>query len=270
MNDMNFQLNNNVISNVVAVLLLSALIICPSHQQADENCDDPYECFSQTINKDGTVRCNGDHGCAQASIISEDLDCQGAYSCFEAIKLSSDLIECQGLMSCSSVDRVQSSTFLRCRGELSCVDSNLYASLTNDTDDSISCFGDRSCMDSSLQGRHIVFYGGLSGLNSIIYANSSLNSTIKFYGNEAGYNSTIICGDNTKCSVECQTNGCNNLTLKCQTDNQCILNVDCTSAEQSPLCPDGTCFSRLLFFLFFIFCFFFFHLQFVCCLFGTR
>lgn len=228
-------------------VLLCALILCPSHQ-ADVSCNDPNECINQVFNETGTIRCYGDHSCTNTSItFIGDLNCEGAYSCFDAVLLSNtavasnDEIACQGLMSCSFVNRIRSlSGGISCNGELSCVDSNLYSNLS--TTDSISCLGDRSCMNSILHGRNIVFYGSLSGLNSIVYANSSFNSSIAFYGNQAGYNSTIICGDNTTCSVDCQTNACNDLTFQCETESQCIMDINCDGAEESELCPDGTCF----------------------------
>ena len=42
------------------------------------------------------------------------------------------------------------------------------------------------------------------------------------------------------CNIDCHNNGCNNLTLTCQNnDNGCTFSMTCDYAEISDNCPNG-------------------------------
>ena len=123
-----------------------------------------------------------------------------------------------------------------CGGELACIGSTI--AITGGSGDWIMCYAAFSCKDSIITtfGLRSHF---MSTVNSLIYPNAD-NAEFYFYGVYSGYNATVICNDGYTCNIYCYNNGCNDLTLKCENnDNGCTFNIDCIYAELSNNCPNG-------------------------------
>ena len=200
------------------------------------------------------MKCFGFLSCLNASISSSnDIRCDASYSCYNARLLNHTgninntqnnlKVECRGLYSCAGADRIITTEDILCGGESSCFKTNMIIYSRGSSE--ISCEGSRSCASSIVTvyggGTEFSMNGSLSGLNSVFRVENGVNDVyFDFYGGYSGYNATIIGGNSSVVNITCWGNGCNELTVRCSdNDTNCQIDVTCTSAEQSDLCPDG-------------------------------
>lgn len=227
---------------------------------ATTTCMTAYSCDSDSI-ADSWVDCDGYMSCSQTSIAANgnlpSISCYGSYSCYQSgylkvISTSTDYggaITCAGLFSCAFVDTIYNYWgSISCRGELSCFNSNVYFG-SSSLYKSIYITGDHAFSKSTL----------LNGYNHRVYASfgaqnatfiSTVNNTMFYmFGNYAGYGATIICGSGLDCNIYCSGNGCNELNLICNGTSRfsCNFVVDCSSAQQSNICPNGYTIDQLQF-----------------------
>lgn len=82
--------------------------------------------------------------------------------------------------------------------------------------------------------------GYLSAQNATFHSNSS---SVQFFfsGISSGDSATVICGNGHTCTIGCNKNACNYLTLKCvNNSNECKFKMYChSSTEFSINCPEG-------------------------------
>ena len=205
------------------------------------------------------IECSGYRSCLNATQIetnrggldSHSIGCFGSYSCFNAQTIQRNVttdgeIWCTALFSCAFVNNLYNEKgVVSCEGEQSCRGSTITLHDTTATnEDHLQCWGDHSCMDATVTTRdRALLFGLLSGENSVFYSN---DTTVKYFfsGSQSGYNAEIVCGIGHTCSVFCQGNGCNKLTLSCSdgSNASCTFNVNCVGAEKSNnnnVCPNG-------------------------------
>ena len=206
-------------------------------------CHEYKSCMFGSL-KDGnsSIECYGYRSCERAFIIKGDeIKCLGSFSCYETTNIIGQrLISCEGLGSCANVESISGlgiSSWVRCYGELSCLNSTMQ-DIT-----SASCYGDHSCVDSQItSGSYNRLYGNLAALNTVLYSNYSDTYFYYFEGFESGYNATIICGDGHTCLVYCNGNSCKNLHLQCADNGNalCVFDINCINAQYDEInCPDG-------------------------------
>ena len=78
-------------------------------------------------------------------------------------------------------------------------------------------------------------HGHLSAQNAIFISDNSLLE-YSFIGKDSGYGAVLVCQTDHTCKVNCYDDSCNNLRLFEQGGT---LNITCTYAQQSNVCPDG-------------------------------
>ena len=78
----------------------------------------------------------------------------------------------------------------------------------------VQCMGEKSCADSYICDTPEIFARGAYSLqNAIIIANTIASIDIDLSGAFAGYNLTILCGQNTSCTIHCRATACYNTYL---------------------------------------------------------
>ena len=242
------------------------------------DCFDAYSCWQLAINTtqaSENINCYGFKSCSNSPSITNMFEgkiyCDASYSCFnsEWIETNGERIECQGYKSCSNVSSMhigvisavesQSSTSLssdgtiRCRGDESCSNTNIFMHNINDYKTNLLCTARMSCANSIINAvseyqmpntpvtsHYIRFTGYFSGYNASVFIGN--DSEIKFGGFHSGYQATVVCESMQTCFISCVANGCFNTTFICedeQTHNSCVFDVFCEDAEQSSVCPSG-------------------------------
>ena len=107
----------------------------------------------------------------------------------------------------------------------------------NGSSDDIPCYGFRCAMLSNITAmKGFYLYGAYAAQNAILRAGDSA-ITIYSRGFDALNGAQIICMSN--CSIECHSNGCNNVTLTCDGSDSCNWDIICINALESDLCPNG-------------------------------
>ena len=208
-------------------------------------CLDAYECAFDSISETGTtgLNCFGYYSCGRATLLESPgqspIYCFGSYSCYKARVIQhtslaySRYITCYSLYSCAMVNHIYNENGpVVCYGELSCFQSKIFV-----IQDNLSCAGVRSCAQIVAVTNNNNWFGGyLSAQNATFYSN---NSFVNYYfrGSKSGYDATIICNNNHTCNIECNTDACNNLKLKC--NGNCTFIINCDFAEKSDICPNG-------------------------------
>ena len=236
----------------LVAIVLCWCIIAITAQFTD--CNSVTECASDTITTTNIVKCFGYLSCLNASITSSShISCDASYSCYNARLINYNgtandgLIECVGLYSCMGADSITTSADINCHGESSCSNTNIIIDSNGSSE--INCQGSRSFASTTVtingSGTQFKMESSLSGSNSVFKVEDDvIDVYFEFYGGYSGYNATIIGGNSSVVNITCWGNGCNELTARCinndTNDTNCQINVDCTSAEQSDLCPDGT------------------------------
>ena len=219
---------------------------------AAKNCNGAFECFGEIINEteEVIIDCFGRGSCAQGMIrnniigdgTSGKIRCYGARSCQSISLLDGNGEEpagMRGYLSGAWTETLIAST-VNCYGEASCYN------IVNTTSDVIECFGFRSCLGlQGINNDNVYGYGVLSLENSILHNPGN----VELYGFYSGYNSTIYCDYNTTCSIDCHSNGCDNLNLVCGSMNDwtdcdninsinSMYDVSCDET-QGIICPNG-------------------------------
>ena len=108
----------------------------------------------------------------------------------------------------------------------------------------VTCWGERSCADATVNSDYSQWYNGFrAGENAKMRGfGSDTYFFYRFVGASSGYGAEILCGDGHRCSITCNSNACDNLTLTCVAgDGTCTWNRYCDqySGGQSEACPDG-------------------------------
>ena len=178
-----------------------------------------------------------------------------------------DNTRCEGYQACYDSDiNVGSwdSSRFECSGSQSCANGNLDV-------DKTTCYGKYSCSRSTIFMKEkktnvddITFEGYFGGSRSTIYNSKLVNLygykalylgtidsinmtkalTVNLYGHLSGDSASIICRDNTSCTVNCRTSGCSNLDYICETGAICNIDpVQCDGSRakyQGIDCPTRT------------------------------
>ena len=227
--------------------LIGTVMIVRNVLSGTISCSESKSCQSADISTGlDNIRCAGSESCTNATLATSNgwIYCDGSYACegAQSIVITSDAaiyhdIDCNGLFSCANVESISNQHFsVDCRGEQSCVNTNITAA------DYVYCRGDSSCRQSHIAVKYQLYAdGSLSALDSVLYSNNS-DYTVDFLfrGYESGHNATVICGDGHSCEVKCYGNGCANLQTECV--GSCTLTINCDSgaAQYDEInCPNG-------------------------------
>ena len=214
----------------------------------NNHCDDAYPCSNDNLAFiNDTLLCQGYHSCdgSNISLTNNYLYYGGSMSCTNTDYLIADGYTCYGLMSCAHNNNLNTDNYgdttdehIRCRGELSCANTNMLDSNSN----YLWCYGDRSCINTTESNiSTVVAAGYLSLANSVINIDS-----YRFHGSGGGNNSIIICdnrsggNDNDDATIKkiyCYNDACSHLTISdtCDMDK---IEIDCDHAQRSSFCND--------------------------------
>ena len=209
------------------------------------SCNTAYSCASKSILTTDDVNCLGYHSCERSTISTPyAIYCYGGYACYEGIMniyvTSSSIhndIFCSGLYSCAMSAINNENGYVLCRGEKSCWKATIYTPiLFSNTSYHTGCYGFKSCADTTFNVGIVNFHGNLAGMDCNIVSVS--NVALYFQANEAGYGASITCKNGNLCNIYCYDDSCNNLT-QIDATNGGIINVNCTYALKSDICPNG-------------------------------
>ena len=237
--------------------LLGALFDCG----CCTDCYDAYSCAFTTLRSQSqAVNCFGHKSCFESPEI-HSIDwfvfCYGSYSCSqtELMIINGSRLECNGFKSCARINELQiieynenSNDEHYCYGDQSCINSRISIGGIS-TSSSLLCDGMLSCANTIVNISHsnaaISIRGGLSGYNATFI--SDKGSQFYFAGHNSGFLAKIICGLNATCNIACYSNGCNGLTLLCDSndnngddndEDSCAFDVICLTAAKSDSCPN--------------------------------
>ena len=215
-----------------------------THVASISTCYEAYSCAQRPIiETKNDTQCFGDHSCTNSpqmlSSGNTSVNCFGSYSCYNTTTIyhnpATDYlpINCPGLYSCAFINNITTiQGNVLCRGELSCYGSTIYIHTYD-----LYCNGDRSCANAIItSGRQNFFYSHMAAYNSILNSNGD-DVLYSFRGTASGYNTTIHCNSGHTCHIECYSNACNHLNIN--RDPGSTVNVTCTQAEKSEICPNG-------------------------------
>ena len=246
-------------------------LFSPVVDGAATHCQTARECEGLNLtNMNDSIQCSAYFSCGNAGMIETNhaITGTGSYALHNAKSVTASVLYCRGLHACSGITMGQGFRSADCSAESSCSDSVLHFTSSSGTDE-INCDGDRACANSTFYmyfAKTMSFRGHAAGYNATFITSSNLTNgsaaSFSFYftARDSGYLASIICGFNHTCTIYCESNACNNLTLTC---SDCVAtNVVCEeSATKSDICPEGL----FLYFVFlpFIFIFYFYFVLYV-------
>jgi len=190
----------------------------------------------ENLKSDSHISINGYNSGQDSTIQSPIIECHGNQACIST-QITANQLDCDGSGACKQ-SKLNIDKLLTCSEDSACKESII----TMNENAEIYALGSNALTYAQITGATIIHgYGNRALTSSYITSVENKDLTIYNYGVSAGIDANIVCKSGSKCTIECESSGCKDLTITCLSGSNCHLIPDlCETQTHSGSIVDET------------------------------